>query len=204
MVEPRVEAALPPELTLRDLRITQVRGPMTRQVRVSITGEGGEGAWEAFLARLSEPCRKRFAKPIGLYEWVEADLAAELSEAYIAEKGVAFVFERGAMAAREQMLDLNRWLMKLVSPGLVLANTPRLVRHYYRGGHGALDWVEAGEAQMSLWAHGYYEAWYEHALPGWLRGAMALASAKDVEIHHIPPSGEGLDACRHRYAVRWR
>jgi hypothetical protein len=203
MVESRVEAALPPSLTAADLRITQVRGPMTRQVRAAIVAEGGEAAWTAFLAKVSEPCRRRFAKPIGLYEWVEADLAAELSEACSAERGEAFSHERGALAAQEQLLDLNRWLLKLLSPTLLLSNTPRLIHHYYRGGHGAVDWVEKGEAQMSLWAHGYYPAWYEHGLTGWLRSALALASAEQVEVRHLPPTGTGLEAFRHRYAVRW-
>ncbi|HJW08864.1 MAG TPA: hypothetical protein VJ483_04470 [Holophagaceae bacterium] len=204
MAETRMEAALPPELTHADLRLTQVRGPMTRQVREAFLADGGEGAWEAFLAQVSEPCRRRFAKPIGLYEWVDADLAAELSEAAIAARGEAFIFERGALAAREQLLDLNRWLLRLMNPKLLLANTPRLIRHYYRGGHGAVDWVEDGEAQLSLWAHGYYAAWYEHALTGWLRGGLTLASAKGVEVVHDGPHGEGLEACRHRYSVRWR
>ena len=203
MTRPLAEAMLPLSLTAADLRITQVRGPMTRQVREAFMAEGGEAAWAAFLAKVSEPCRQRFEKPIGLYEWVDADLAAELSEACIAEKGEAFAFQRGAHAAREQLLDLNRWLMKLAGPGLLLSNTPRLIHHYYRGGHGAVDGVEDREAQMSLWAHGYYGLWYELGLTGWLRGALELAGAKEVEVVHRPPSGEGLEAFRHRYSVRW-
>ena len=203
MVETHLEAALPASLSLADLRISQVRGPMTRQVREAFLREGGEAAWEAFLGHVSEPCRRRFAKPIGLWEWVEAELAAELSEACIREKGTAFIFERGALAAREQLLDLNAWLMKLLSPGLLLSNTPRMFRHYYRGGHPALDFVTKHEASMSLWATGYYGAWYELGLTGWLRSALTLAGAKEVEVAHLPPSGDGLEAHRHRYRVHW-
>ncbi len=203
MVDTHAEAALPAGLGLADLRITQVRGPMTRQVREAFLAEGGEAGWEAFLARVSEPCRRRFAKPVGTWEWVEAELAAELSEACIAEKGPAFIFERGADAARVQLLDLNTWLLKLLSPGMLLSNTPRMFRHYYRGGHPALDLVAKHEASMSLWATGYYGAWYELGLTGWLRSALTLAGAHGVEVVHEPPSGEGLEAHRHRDRVRW-
>lgn len=203
MTGPRAEAELPSFMTAADLRITQVRGPMTQQVHAAILGAGGEAAWATFLEKVSEPCRARFAKPIGLYEWVDADLAAELSEACIAEMGEAFAFDRGVQAAQKQLLDLNRWLLKLVSPGLLLANTPRLIRHYYRGGHGAVDWIGDRDAQMSLWAHGYYGLWYERGLTGWLRSALELAGAKGVEVVHLPPSGEGLEAFRHRYRVGW-
>ena len=68
-------------------RITHLRGPMTRQVRAWALSEGGEALWARVLEGVSEPCRARFEQAPGPFEWVDADLSAELSLAWEAEMG---------------------------------------------------------------------------------------------------------------------
>ncbi len=188
---------------MEDLRVTHVRGPVTQQIRDTVLKAKGRAAWEALLAQVSGLCREVFSKPIGVYEWVDADLAAEMSVTFLAQEGVEWARIRGQDAAREQILTVHRWLLKLASPAFLLNNTPRILSLYYRGCAGQVDRAGPGEADLSLWAHGYYPEWYSHGLVGWLQGALELTGARNPRITYQPPFGEGLEAVRHRYRVTW-
>ncbi|MBL0313101.1 MAG: hypothetical protein IPP78_10395 [Holophagaceae bacterium] len=123
--------------------------------------------------------------------------------AFLKVKGPEWIYSRGKKAAREQLLAVHRWLIKLASPEFLLTNAPRILGLYYRGCKGAVKHVGAGEATLKLWAHGYYPEWYSHGLVGWLHGALELSGAKDLRIYHQPPSGHGLDSVCHRYHLTW-
>lgn len=197
-------AALPPGLSREGLVITELRGPMTRQVREAVLKQGGEQAWTALLAGLSEGCRATFSKPIGLFEWIPADHSKELSLAYMATVDADYTRRRGKESARELITVVNRWMLRLMSPGFLLQNMPRMFAFYYRGGRVTVDRLEPGSARLSLWAEGFYRAWYELGLTGWFEGALALTGAKNVEVRYEAPRGEGLEAFHHAYEIRWR
>ncbi len=203
MVITEPECPVFPGLNLEDLRVSHVRGPVTQQIRQAVLRAGGQPAWESLLAQVSEPCRNLFLSPIGSYEWVDADLAAEMNTAFLELKGLEWIRSRGRNAAREQLLTVHRWLIKLASPEFLLSNTPRILGLYYRGCKGAVHHVGAGEATLNLWAHGYYPEWFSHGLVGWLESALELSGAKDLRIHHQLPTGHGLDSVCHRYRVTW-
>lgn len=196
--------APPPGLTRESVVITELRGPMTRQVRDAVMKMGGAPAWEALLAKVSEPCRLTFSKPIGLYEWIPAEHSKELSLAFLAMADPDYTYQRGVASAQEHLTVVNRWILRLISPGFLLQNMPRIFAFNYRGGQVVVDRIGPGLAQVSLWAEGFYPLWYERGLPGWLMGALDLAGAKEVVIDHVPPAGEGLLAFRHGYEIRWR
>lgn len=199
-----VPSAVPPGLTRESVVITELRGPMTRQVRDAVLREGGEAAWQALLAKVSEPCRRTFSRSIGIYEWIPAEHSRELSLAYLATADPAYTYRRGREAAKEQLTVVNRWMLRLMSPAFLLENMPRLFAFYYRGGRVVLDRLEPGAATLSLWSDAFYLDWYRFGLPGWLESALALTGAKDLSVRHLQPTGEGLEAFRHVYEIRWR
>lgn len=196
--------ALPPGLTRESVVITELRGPMTRQVRDTVLKGGGEAAWASLLLRVSEPCRRTFSNPIGLYEWIPAEHSKELSLAFMATADPAFTYRRGLESAREQLTVVNRWILRLMSPNFLLQNMPRLFAFYYHGGQVVVDRLEAGSARVSLWSDAFYPAWYQDGLAGWLEGALALTGAKGVSLRYVAPEGEGLLAFRHGYEIRWQ
>ena len=198
------EVAIPEGLTRVNVRIAAVRGPMTRQIRDAVLKQGGEAAWRALLAQVSEPCRDCFSRSIGLYEWIPAELSSELSQAFMAGADPEFTRRRGVDSAEELITSINRWLLRLMTPAFLLENAPRMFSHYYQGGKVVLDEIGMGEAWLSVWAEGFYPIWYEKGLSGWVQGALALTGARDVDVAYEAPSGEGLLAFRHRYHVRWR
>lgn len=192
-----------PDLRLEALRITELRGPMTRQVRNEVLRSGGEEAWTALLASVSPPCRTLFSRPIGLYEWIPAHLSQELSLAYNAQGDQDFIRRRSVDAAREQITVLNRWMLRMMTPTFFLENVPRIYAFYYRGGQVTVDRFREGEAELSLWAIGFYKGWYERGLTAWLEFALGLTGAVGVRVVYAAPAGEGLEAHRHRYLIRW-
>ena len=196
--------ALPPGITRESVVITELRGPMTRQVRDAVMKDGGAPAWDRLLAKVSEPCRLTFSKPIGLYEWIPAEHSKELSLAFMATADPDYTYQRGVESAKEHLTVVNRWILRLISPGFLLQNMPRIFAFNYRGGTVVVDRIEPGSARVSLWADAFYPVWYERGLPGWLVGALALAGAKEVSIGYVPPEGEGLLAFRHGYEIRWQ
>ena len=196
--------APPAGLTRESVVITELRGPMTRQIRDGVLKSGGEAAWQALLAQVSEPCRQTFSKPIGLYEWIPAAHSKELSLAFLRTADPDYTRRRGEESAQEHLTVVNRWLLRLMSPAFLLQNLPRLFAFYYHGGQVVLDRLEAGSARVSLWADAFYPEWYESGLPGWLEGALALTGAKQVSVKYLPPQGEGLLAFRHSYEIAWK
>jgi hypothetical protein len=198
------ETLIPPGLTREAVVITELRGPMTRQVREAALRQGGEAAWEALLASVSEACRATFSKPIGLYEWIPAEHSKELSLAFMATVDPEYTRRRGRESAEELITVVNRWMLRLMSPGFLLQNMPRMFAFYYRGGRVVVDRLDAGSARVSLWADAFYPAWYELGLTGWLEGALALTGAREVEVAYQAPCGEGLEAFRHGYEIRWK
>ncbi len=191
------------DLHLEVLRITELRGPMTRQVRTEVLRQGGEKAWQALLASVSPACRERFSRPIGLYEWIPAELSNELSLAYLAHGDADFIRRRSVDAAREQITILNRWMLRLMTPAFFLENVPRIFAFYYRGGRVTVDVLKDCQAELSLWAIGFYKGWYERGLTAWLEFALSLTGAPGVRVVYVAPTGEGLEAHRHRYLIRW-
>ncbi len=196
--------ALPPGITRENLVITELRGPMTRQVRDAVMKAGGAPAWTALLEKVSEPCRQTFSHPIGLYEWIPAAHSMELSLAFMATADPDYTYQRGVESAKEHLTVVNRWILRLISPAFLLQNMPRIFAFNYRGGKVVVDHLEPGSASVSLWADAFYPVWYERGLPGWLMGALTLAGAKEVVITYHPPDGEGLLAFHHRYEIRWK
>jgi hypothetical protein len=191
------------DLHAEALRITELRGPMTRQVRNEVIRRGGEKAWQALLASVSPACRECFSKPIGLYEWIPAELSNELSQAYLSHGDLDFIRRRSVDAAREQITILNRWMLRLMTPVFFLENVPRVFGFYYRGGRVTVDLLKDGRAELSLWAIGFYKGWYERGLPAWLEYALSLTGAKGIRVVYAAPTGAGLEAHRHRYMIRW-
>jgi len=193
-----------PDFSLEHLRITAVRGPMTRQVRNEVLRAGGEEAWLSLLESVSPECRAHFLGSIGLYEWVSADLSHELSQAYLARSDGEFTRRRGEDAALEQITTLNRWILRVMTPRFLVDSIPRIYGFYYRGGHAAVDRLSDSDAELSLWAVGFYPGWYQRGLTAWLETALTLTRASRVRVVYAAPTGEGLEAHRHRYMVSWQ
>jgi len=176
---------------------------MTRQVRAAALEWGGEPAWEALLASVSPACRARFQKSIGFYEWVESPLALELHEAWARQRGLDDMTQRGEDAARQILGGVQRWILRLASPALLIQNIPRVFDYYYRGGIMSLTHLEPGRAEFQFRAVGYVDSWYREGLPAWMKVALELAGAREITVAHFPPEPT-TEPHLHHYEITWR
>lgn len=184
-------------------RITHVRGPMARRFRAMVTQQGGEAAWNRLLGLVGPACRARYSRELGSFEWVEADLAAEIGQTWEAYGGEGSTATRGQGAAREILDGTHPWLLRMATPWILIQAMPRIFRFYYRGAELRLDRHMEGCADFSLRASGYYPSWYQLGVPAWAKEALLLAGAEGVTVTHVPP-GAGDDPWHHRYEVRWQ
>lgn len=182
-------------------RITQERGPMTRQVRNSALAWCGEPAWERLLATVSPECRLRFQHPIGFFEWVESELALELHAAWAEMRGYDDMRQRGEDAARQMLGGAQRWLLRLASPAFLLQNASHLYGFYYRGGRMRLQHLEPGLGILEFLAEGYPDSWFNEGLSAWIRVALEMTGAKNPSVQYRPPQEPDLPL--HRYEVSW-
>ena len=187
-----------------DAHVTEVRGPNVVQLRKVVMRHGGESAWNELLSRVSEPCRSAFERPLSLYDWVEERHFTELSQAYILWSGRHDAGKAGQAAAQEEFTTLHRWMLRLMTPGFLLASIPKFFAHYNRGGHVAVDESRPGHAQISVWADGFFAEWYSPGLTSWTQRALELTGAKDVEVVYQPQSALGNEPCRHIYHLTWQ
>ncbi len=185
-------------------RLTHERGPMTRQVIASARAWGGDEALRALLDRVSEPCRSRFQRPIGFFDWVESDLALELHHAWETLRGVEAMEDRGEDAAKQMMDGPQGWLLRMASPAFLIQNLPKLFNHYYQGGEVQVALVEPGHARIEVRAQGYPESWFEDGLPAWFRVAMGLAGARDLHVELIRQATEAPTPWLHVYVAHWK
>lgn len=184
-------------------RVTQVRGPMARRFRAMVLLQAGEEGWRHLMASVGPACRKAFAGEIGAFEWVDADLVAELGEAWARVGGEGSTARRGLGAAREILDGTHPWLIRLATPWLLVQALPRLFAFYYRGAELHLEAHEEGRARFTLRASGYYASWFTEGVPATAAEALRRAGAEEVEVRHVPP-GDGDPAWEHRYELRWR
>ncbi len=185
------------------LQITHERGPMTRLLREAALAWGGEAAWGTLLASVSPACRVRFQDSLGFYEWVESPLALELHAAWARLRGLDDFSKRGEDAAREMLGTVQRWILRLASPTLLLQCVPRIFGYYYRGGRMSLAHLRSGTALLELRALGYPDSWFRDGLSTWMKVALELTGAREVTVNHVPP-GEGLEHHLHRFEVAWK
>lgn len=184
-------------------RITHVRGPMARRFRAMVTQQGGEAAWNRLLGLVGPACRERYSRELGSFEWVEAELAAEIGETWEAYGGEGSTASRGQGAAREILDGAHPWLLRLATPWVLIQAMPRMFGFYYRGAELTLDRHVEGGANFTLRASGYYASWYQRGVPAWAQEALRLAGARSAEVIHFPP-GPGDAPWYHRYEARWQ
>lgn len=191
-------------VTESDLVITQERGQLVRHLRAIVERTRGPEGWAKLLASVSEPCRLAFDGNIGVFEWVDARLATELSMAFNEGSGEAFTADRGREAAREQLTTVNRWMLRFLSPSFLLSNFSQFFRFYFMGGRIQVEHEGGDTALIHIWAIGLYPDFWASGAPGWLEEALRMTGCQEVEVRYEAPSGRGPEACHHRYHLIWR
>ena len=175
---PEVSIILPEGMTEADLVITQERGQLVHHIRDTLVRLQGPEAWSHLLAAVSDPCRKAFEGHIGLFEWVDAGMATELSRAFYAASADELTYQRGRDAARNQLTTVNRWVLRFLSPSFLLSTVPRFFQFYLKGGHVQVEHAGGNTATVHVWAIGLYDEYWRFGATGWLEEALEMTGCR--------------------------
>ncbi|HJU83734.1 MAG TPA: hypothetical protein VJ600_05965 [Holophagaceae bacterium] len=182
--------------------ITHGRGLLCDTLRLTCAKRYGPEAWEELRSRLSEGARGYFKDPVGDFAWVPIGLINELEVAFGEFRNEGRPFYQGQALAEQQLKVAHPWLLKLLSPEMIVRQGGTLFRFYYKGGVLEIESVSRGHGTASIWALGMPKGWYVSGASGWYSQALRMAGAQKVDIQHEEPPVEG-DPWRHRYTILW-
>ncbi len=182
--------------------ITHARGLLADTMRQVCLKRYGQAGWEEVLGRLSEAGRLTFREPVGDFAWIPISLINELEVVFADMRQEGKPFHQGQALAEQQLKVAHPWLMKLLSPEMIIRQGGTLFRFYYKGGVLEIESVTKGHGVASIWALGQPSGWYTSGASGWYSQALRMAGAHKVDIQHEEPPVEG-DPWRHRYSVLW-
>ncbi|HJU83962.1 MAG TPA: hypothetical protein VJ600_07105 [Holophagaceae bacterium] len=184
----------------RSVEVTHVRGIIVSVVRRAMLEQLSGEAWQRCLDGLSPACRAVFARGVGDYEWVPMPLLSEASGHFQASTEGDLVALRGSLYAEQMLTRSHQWMLKVMTPELLVRQAPRIFGFYHQGGQVWTEEVAPGRACLSLRATGPGPGWAEVLMPSWFRRALELCGAKKVEVAYEPPSE---DRHHHRYWAVW-
>ena len=192
------DARLPPV----GVEVTHVRGLIQTVVK-RILANGLDGAaWKDFLSTLSPGAREQLSREVSEYEWVSMPALVEAVWKHPSGREGAVAVLRGSLYADLMMSEKHQWMLKIMTPELMVRQAPRIYAFYHRGGQMAAERVELGRATLTLRAEGPSSAWFGLLLPSWLQRSLELSGARGVETAYEPPEATG-DPQLHRYWLTW-
>ena len=159
-------------------------------------------AWQAFLGTLSPEARGLMGREATEYEWVSmAAIVEAVSKHPFSREGILPIL-RGGLYADLMMTEKHRWMLKVMTPELMVSQAPRIYAFYHRGGVMAAERVEPGRATATLFARGPSAAWFGLLIPTWFKRSLELSGGHAVEVAHEPPEATGVPDL-HRYWLSW-
>jgi hypothetical protein len=186
----------------RPLEVSFVRGVIVGVVQRAMKGLVAPEAWQAFLGSLSPQARELFSREMGDYEWVPMPLLAEVSRRFPAATGCDTVALRGGLYADQMLTRSHQWMLKVMTPELLIRQAPKIFAFYHQGGQGWTEDVAPGRACLLLRAIGPSPGWAEILLPSWLKRALELTGAREVQVVYEPPM-DPADPHLHRFWASW-
>jgi hypothetical protein len=100
------------------------------------------------------------------------------------------------------MTEKHRWMLKVMTPELMVSQSPRIFAFYHHGGEMAAERVEPGRATVTLRASGPSPPWFGVLIPTWFKRSLELSGGSAVEVTHEPPEATG-EPHFHRYWLSW-
>ena len=184
------------------VEVTHVRGLIQNIVKGVLSQGLDAEAWAAYMSGLSAGAREQLDREAGEYEWVSmAGLVEAVAKHPGGREGVLAVL-RGNLYADLMMTEKHRWMLKVMTPELMVRQAPRIYAFYHRGGRMEAERVEPGRATVTLRATGPSPAWFSILLTTWFKRSLELSGATAVEAVHEPPEATGKHDL-HRYWLAW-
>lgn len=182
------------------VELTHVRGLIQGVVRAILARGLDADAWKVYLDSLSPATQEAIREEAGEFDWVSfAALSEAVGRHPDGRERIVEVLE-GSAYAELLMTDKHRWMLKVMTPELMISQVPRIYAFYHRGGAVTVDRIGPGAAMVSLRAKGPSPAWFATLVPAWFKRSLELSGGKQVVVTHEPRNDDPLI---HRYHFTW-
>ncbi|MBS1766194.1 MAG: hypothetical protein JST05_02155 [Acidobacteria bacterium] len=182
--------------------MTHVRGLIQNIVRAALSDGLQAAEWEGYLQSLSSGAQAQMAQNATEFEWVPMAGLVEAAAKHPHGRAAVNQLLRGSLYADLMMTDKHRWMLKVMTPSLMVEETPRMFAFYHRGGRMEVERLEPGLASVAFKGRGPSSAWFSVLLSAWFKRCLELSGAEAVEVAYDPPEATGIQDL-HRYRLRW-
>ena len=189
----------PPET---GLQVTHVRGVILSVVK-SILLEGVDPATlKTFLDKLRPETANLFRREITDYEWapMASLVEAVLNHPFPNQASLAIV--RGQLYADRMMTRNHQWMVKVMTPDLLVRQFPRIFSFYHQGGEMTVEHAAPNRAKLRLKAIGPPSSWFGTLISTWMHRCLELCGGAGVEVDYEPPDLDS-DPLSHFYWLSW-
>lgn len=184
------------------VEVSHVRGVILTVVKSTLEEGLDPGGWDAFLARLRPETAQLFRREVTDYEWVPMSALTEAAAAHPAGQERDLPLLRGAIYADRMLTRNHQWMLRVMTPELLVRQCPRIFAFYHLGGEMQVEELAPGRARISLRARGPGWGWFSVLLPTWLGRSLQLCGAASPSVVHEAPAEDG-DPDLHRYRLSW-
>lgn len=190
------------DLPLAGVEVTHVRGVIQIFVARILKEDLGPREWETYLRGLSPGTQSLLRRKAAESEWVPMQALVEAVGKHPSSAGGAATALRGNLYADLMMTEKHRWMLKVMTPKLMVSQAPRIFAFYHHGGEMLVERLEAGRATVALRASGPSPPWFGVLIPTWFKRALELSGGSAVTVAHEPPTAVG-ERHLHRYWLSW-
>lgn len=182
--------------------VTHVRGVILSVVK-SVLAEGlSSDRWAAFLDSLRPETREYFLREVSDYEWVPMAAISEAAAKHPSAPQEDLAILRGALYADRMLTRNHQWMLKVMTPELLVRQSPRVFAFYHLGGEMVLERVEPGRATVGLRAKGPGAGWFAVLIPTWFKRSLERCGGDPVTVAYEPPD-PAADPDLHHYWLQW-
>jgi hypothetical protein len=183
-------------------RVTHVRGAILSVVKTVLVEQMSAATWEDYLWTLSRETREEFIKEISPYEWVPFGTILEAVRNLPSELREGQSLLKGGIYADRMLTEHHQWMLRVMTPELLVQQSPRILAFYVRGGEMMIKGQGPGHAIIGFRASGAPSSWFSTLIPAWFQRALELCGGKEIGVlHELPDPTE--DRLLHRYCLRW-
>ena len=129
---------------------------------------------------------------------VQASELAVVATAMIDIWGVEAFHEAAAHVAISDLTSYMKLFLKVGTPAFVVRRLPRVLSHYCSHGELVVESSGDGRAKLSVHGVGCYGPAITQGAVGWIRAALEMSGAKQLELESTVGVGQAT------YDVCWR
>jgi hypothetical protein len=148
---------------------------------------GGEELLEKVMQQLSGEDRALVNKTLFASEWMDCALWWRLlcaADRVLGKGDGKIIEEIGAFNARQDLSGIYRIFISIMSPQFLASRSSMIWKRYFDTGDMCLVALKANYCKLELVDFSDPPLGHEHELIGWIREALLMTGAKNVQCKH--------------------